>query len=156
MENNIENTITCPCCGAPDCYKESMDGIDSYLCMGCGYTSTSKNIDGSIPLRKWESTTPELIKKSKIVDSSNIAWYPSIMNLPSIGIIFPDGTNETEWGWRVAKVVEIPEADRSKFPIPNKPGEYYATKLDMKNSKIFAKSEFKAACVELGILKPAL
>lgn len=149
----MDDKIICAHCGELECYKESMGDVDSFLCMGCGYTSTTLNKDGSVELRKWEMTTPELIKKAKFVDKDGLAWYPSVLNLPSTGLIFPDGVNENDWGWRVAKVVAIPEEDRNKYPIPGKQNEYYSTRLDMKNSKYFSRIDFKTACIELGIYK---
>ena len=150
----MENKIICSVCGELECYKESENSIDSYLCMNCGYTTTSLNKKDSIELRKWEITTPELIKNSKIIDAeSDLVWYPSVLNFPSKGLIFPDGTNETNWSWRVAKVVNIPEEDKIKYPIPGKEGEFYSTRLDMANSKQFSRDQFKAACIELGILE---
>jgi hypothetical protein len=150
----MENKIRCKVCHTMECYHETENDIDSYLCMNCGYTTTSLNKEGSIELRKWEMTTPELIKNSKFIDTdTDLVWYPSVLNFPSKGIIFPDGTNENNWNWRVAKVVEIPEGDRSKYPIPGKDGEYYSTRLDMKNSIEFNRNDFKNACIELGILE---
>lgn len=148
----METKIICRICAEEECYKESENGIDSYLCMNCGYTTTSLNKKDSIELRKWEITTPELIKNSKIIDS-DLVWYPSVLNFPSKGLVFPDGTNEENWSWRVAKVVEIPEEDRGKYPVPGKEGEFYSTRLDMANSKQFPRDQFKAACIELGILE---
>ena len=68
-------------------------------------------------------------------------------------MIFPDGTNEENWKWRVARAVDIPEEERSKYPIPGKKDEYYARRIDMKSSVIYARKEFKAACEDLGILQ---
>lgn len=160
----MEDKSICPVCGQLECYTESEGEISSYLCMGCGYTSNSKfkmdydvkfgRLVESIELRRYEMTTPELIKASRFVDSTTaLAWYPSVLNFSSKGIIFPDGTNEMDWSWRVAKVVPVPEADKLKYPIPNKEGEYYTTRLDMKNSKVFNRMDFSDACVELGILE---
>lgn len=150
----MENKIICPWCNQLDCYVEKVLDIESYLCLSCGYTTTSKHIDGSIDLRKWEQTTAELIKKSKKIDTATkLVWYPSVLNFQSKGIIFPDGTNEENWQWRVAHVVEVPEAEKSKYPIPGKEGEFYSTRIDLAGSKMFTKADFKNACFELGILE---
>ena len=71
----MDNLIKCAVCGEEECYKETESNIDSYLCMSCGYTTTSLNINESIELRKWEQHTPELIKNSKFIDSeTNLVW----------------------------------------------------------------------------------
>jgi hypothetical protein len=150
----MDNVIVCKVCGQEECFKETENDIDSFLCMGCGYTTTSLNVDDSIELRKWEQTTPELIKKSKFVDpDTNLVWYPSVLNFPNIGMIFPDGTNEDNWNWRVARAVDIPEEDRSKYPVPGKDGEFYTRRIDMKGSKLYERTDFKTACEDLGILQ---
>ena len=39
MESN-NTKIVCPHCGSHNCFHEELeDGMTSYLCMGCGYTS---------------------------------------------------------------------------------------------------------------------
>ena len=47
----MDDKINCSVCGELDCYKESENDIDSYLCMNCGYTTTSLNKEDSIELR---------------------------------------------------------------------------------------------------------
>lgn len=148
-----DNKIQCEVCFETECYKETEAGIDSYLCMHCGYTTTSENVDGSIHVRKIELTTPELIKQSRFVDPNNLVWYPSVLNFPSKGLVFPDGTNETNWKWRVAKMVDIPEAEQIKYPIPGQDKEYYKTRIDMQNSIEYDRYDFASACVDLGILQ---
>jgi len=150
----MENKITCPHCLVCECYKESEGGIDSYLCLSCGYTTNSLFVNKSIELRKWEINTPVLIRNSKFVDpDTNLVWYPSVLNFPSKGMIFPDGTNEADWRWRVAPVAEIPEEERVKYPIPGKPGEFYKTRIDMNASSFYDRNQFKSACEDLGILE---
>jgi Zn ribbon nucleic-acid-binding protein len=150
----MEDKIQCPVCSKTDCYVEAENNISSYLCMSCGYTTTSLNLNESILLRKAEQTTPELIKKSKYLDpDTNLVWYPSVLNFPNKGMIFPDGVNEDMWSWRVAKYIEIPEDQQHKYPIPNKEGEFYKTRLDLNSSKFFNRKDFKNACIDLGILQ---
>lgn len=150
----MDDKIHCSVCGELDCYKESENNIDSYLCMSCGYTTTSLNKEDSIELRKWEQSTPQLIKKSKWVDpETNLVWYPSVLNFPSIGMIFPDGISEDNWNWRMAKAIDIPEEEKSKYPIPGKSGEFYSRRIDMKGSVIYDRKDFKTACEDLGILQ---
>lgn len=150
----MDNLINCSVCGQEECFKETENDIDSYLCMGCGYTSTSLNKNESIELRKWEQGTPTLIKNSKYIDpETNLVWYPSVLNFPNIGMIFPDGTNETNWNWRMARAVDIPQEEQSKYPIPGKEGEFYTRRIDMKGSILYDRDKFKIACEDLGILQ---
>lgn len=150
----METKLFCPRCHVQECYMETENDIDSYLCMNCGYTTNSLYIDGSEKIQEWEESTPVLIKKAKFLDeSTNLVWYPSVLNFPSIGMIFPDGTNEYDWIWRAAEVVTIPENERSQYPIPGKDGEFYTNKLDLENSKVYDQDKFRDACIDLGILQ---
>ena len=46
----------------------------------------------------------------------------------------------------------IPEEDREKYPIPDKEGEFFDSKLDIENSEKFKSNEFHKACIAMGIL----
>lgn len=149
----MENKILCPHCNALECYIESENDINSYLCMSCGYTTNSLFKVDSSELEMWEENTPILIKQSKFVDPTNLVWYPSVLNFPSKGMVFPDGTSELDWKWRVAKIIDIPETERENYPVPGKDGEFYSSKLDIENSTFYERNDFTAACVDLGILE---
>jgi|DEB0MinimDraft_3_1074331.scaffolds.fasta_scaffold09554_5 DNA-directed RNA polymerase subunit RPC12/RpoP len=146
--------ITCPHCGGTNCFVEEHDGVTSYLCMDCGYTTTSLNVEGSLQMQDWESTLPELIKAIKWVDpETNLVWLPSTLNMPGIGLVFPDGTTVDDWQWRAVPVVSVGADEKKKYPIPGKEGEYYTTKADFSKSKLFAQNEFQLACKHIGIIK---
>lgn len=157
---NMEpSKITCPHCGSNECFTQ-MEGmpdgsvVESYLCMECGYTSTTLNkIDSNI-IKQYEETTAELIKALRWVDpKTNLVWYPIVLNFPSYGIIFPDGVSETDWKWKAAPAVDIPQEEREKYPIPGQSGQYYERRIDMKQGKDFAPTNFFDACQFLGFIK---
>lgn len=150
----MPDKITCPHCGGTNCFVEEHDGIKSYLCMDCGYTTTSLNVDGSLQMQDWTSTLPELIKAIKWVDpETKLVWLPSTLNMPGIGLVFPDGTTADDWQWRAVPVTSVSADEKKKYPIPGKEGEYYTTKADFSKSKLFGKNEFKEACKHIGIIK---
>lgn len=150
----MEIKLKCPHCNQIECYKETESGIDSYLCMSCGYTTNTLFKMDSEELAAWEESTPMIVKNSKFMDdSTKLVWYPSVLNFPSKGMVFPDGTSELDWKWRVAKIMQIPEDERENYPIPGKDGEFYASKLDIENSSLYEKYDFTSACVDLGILQ---
>jgi hypothetical protein len=122
--------------------------------MECGYTSTSLNKEGSEVVQRYEESTAELIKALRWVDpKTNLVWYPIVLNFPSFGIIFPDGTSASEWNWKAAPAVDITEEERTKYPIPGTKDQFYERRIDMKQGKDFASADFYHACKFLGFIQ---
>ena len=156
---NNEGKVKCPHCGSNNCFTEevSVEGanpVASYMCMGCGYTSTTLNEKGSELIKEHESTSPQLMIDLKWVDpQTNLVWYPMALNFPNTGIVFPDGTSKKDWKWRAVPAVDIPKEDQKKYPIATQPGQYYTKKADMEQSVLFEQNEFNEACKFIGLIK---
>lgn len=162
---NMEPTkVICPHCGHKNCFEESrgiptVEGdseqlVTSWMCLDCGYTTTSLNIEGSDVVAQSEATSPNLMIDLRWVDpNTNLVWYPLVLNFPSFGIIFPDGTNKYDWNWRAGLAVPVPEQEAENYPIPGQPGAFYNKRIDMENSKLFAPADFYNACKYLGFIK---
>jgi hypothetical protein len=147
-----EEKITSPIDGSDRCFRVYTEpaSTDHYLCMTTGYMSTTDMKVGSDSLTKEIERSPELIGAVQHYDGErDIVWIPTIMNIPGKGMIFPDGNLES-WKWSHASVVPIAEEDRKNYPIPNKDGEYFDSKLDVDNAKKFDK--FYEACISMGVL----
>jgi DNA-directed RNA polymerase subunit RPC12/RpoP len=149
--------ISCPKCNSANCFQEThkvaANTVDSYLCMKCGFTSTSLNTPDSPYLKDFEETCPELFKDIKFVDNDRkIVWYPTVLNFPELGLIFPDGTDAFNWSWRAVPVKPVEESEKEKYPIPGQDGKYYETKADMESSKLFDQNDFNGACKYLKII----
>ena len=160
LQSSTEPTkIGCPHCGHNQCFEETQtlpDGqeVASYMCLDCGYTSNTLNVEDSDFIKGYEETTAELIKDLRWVDpNTNLVWYPIVLNFPSFGIVFPDGTNVFDWSWRAALAVEIPHQDSKKYPIPGQEGEYYTKRVDMESSRLFNSDDFYSACKFLGFIQ---
>lgn len=158
MENIVEKKINCPYCGSANCFQEDHTVqeqlVESFLCLACGYTATSLNQEGSDFVAKFEEGCPELFKDIKFVDpETNLVWYPTVLNFPEHGLVFPDGTDAFDWKWRAVPIISIPEEDRQNYPIPGEEGKYYENKADMPSSKMFEKNEFQEACKYLNIIQ---
>lgn len=147
--------IICPHCGSHNCFHEEVDeNITSYLCMGCGYTSNDLFKTDSEQLTEYETTMPELYKDIKFVDKERgLTWYPTVLNVPTIGLVFVDGVSKEDWTWKAAPAVDVNEEEKEKYPIPGKPGEYYTRRVSMELAKPFAQTEFTAACKYIGLIK---
>lgn len=157
--------IVCPHCGGHHCFEESQDiptpngdgteSVTSWMCTDCGYTATTLNKEGSEIISSYEETTAELIKDLRWVDANtNLVWYPIVLNFPTYGIIFPDGTDKDNWTWMAAPAVDIAEESQSNFPIPGQPGKFYTRRVDMESGRHFNPEEFTQACEFIGFIQP--
>ena len=151
--------VLCPHCGSHECLEDTLvmetkEIVNSYMCMDCGYTTSTLNVEGSQVIKHYEDTTAELIKELRWVDDKNLVWYPTVLNFPSSGIIFPDGTNEHNWVWNAAPAVDIALEEQSKYPIPGQKDQYYTRRIDMEAGRKFLKTDFYGACLFLGFVQP--
>lgn len=158
MELIVDNDkITCPKCSSNNCFEETHkvaeNSVKSYVCMGCGYTSTTLNTPDSEFIKEFEETCPELFKDIKYFDEERgIVWYPTVLNFPELGIVFPDGTNAFNWQWRAVPVKAVGEDEKEKYPIPGQDGKFYETKADMESSRTYDQNSFYEACKYLKII----
>lgn len=156
--NVEEKKIDCPHCKSINCFEEQytveQNTVSSYLCMSCGYTTTSLQKKNSDFVKEFEETCPDLFKDIAYHDKeTDLIWYPTVLNFPDKGLIFPDGSNAFDWSWRAVPVKAVPESEKDKYPIPNEPGKYYNTKADIESSKLYLQNEFINACKYLGIIE---
>lgn len=153
MEEQLEQKILSPIDGNLDYCFESTDpktGITSYLDYQTGYTSNSKLVIESEYVNQAEANQPKLVTELSVKDLlRNIVWYPSVINIPMQGMIFPMGTVE-EWMWEVMKVRDVTEEEKEKYPMPEKEGEFFKTILDVKGKLNFSKHKFMDALKSIG------
>ena len=147
MERVIDS---CPICYDTDsCFEDIQEKFKSYMCFNCGFMSSShytKDKEHRI------EGTSKLVEELKHFDGEReIFWYPSVVNMGKLGIIYPEGSVEN-WGWRFASVVEVEPDEVESYPIPNEEGKFYTEKLDVKNAMKFGQYEFLEACQSMGIV----
>lgn len=145
----MERVIDCPICYDKDtCFEDIQEKFKSYMCFNCGFMSNSHYIEEN--LDKVENTS-KLVNELKFLDEERqIYWYPSVVNMGTKGVIFPEGNIEN-WVWKYAEVVEVPEEEQKQYPIPGKDGEFYTEKLDVENAETYGQYEFLDACKKMGI-----
>ena len=145
----MERVIDCPICYDPDrCFEDMQEKFRSYMCFNCGFMSNSHYTEEN--LAKVENTSKLVNELKYLDDERKIYWYPSVVNMGKLGIIFPEG-NVEHWVWKYAKVVEVSEEEFKDYPIPGKDGEFYTEKLDIDNALTFGQYEFLEACKLMGI-----
>ena len=150
----MEKVIDCPVCYNTDnCFEEVQETFSSYLCFACGFMSDSRYEIDSINLIESLKSSPKLVIESQFKDKHrNIVWFPSVINMGTRGIIYPEGTEE-EWCWKYAKVIDISKEDQEKYPVAGKDGEFYETRLGVDSATEYGKYEFLSACKDMGIVK---
>tara|TARA_Y100000593_G_C4187960_1_gene275362 strand:- start:118 stop:594 length:477 start_codon:yes stop_codon:yes gene_type:complete len=155
----MEKVIDCPVCYDTDrCFEDVQEGYSSYLCFKCGFMSDSRYEMGSLKLMDNLKKSPQLVQDLQFEDTNrNIVWFPAVINMGEMGIIFPDVIKTKRkkasfkgriqnYVWKYAKVVEIPEEERHKY-------NNYDRRLDVENAEIFDKYEFMKACEQMGVTR---
>ena len=146
----MERVIDCPICYDTDtCFEDIQEKFKSYMCFNCGFMSSSYYTKDTV--HRVEDA-PKLVNKLKWFDEERkIYWYPSVVNMGKLGIIYPEGNIEN-WGWRFASVIEVGEDEKESYPIPNEEGKFYTEKLDVEHAMEFGQYEFMLACKSMGIV----
>jgi len=143
----MEKVITCPVClDTNQCFEEVQETFSSYLCFSCGFMSDSRYEIGSLQLTENLKKSPKLVRESKFEDTNrNIVWFPSIINMGKLGMIFPEG-DSNEYVWKYAKVIDIPEEEQALY-------DNHTQRLDVDNAETYSQYEFLKACESMGVTK---
>jgi hypothetical protein len=134
----MEEMFDCPICGTDKSVVAlKMSGVDTQICQSCGFQTNEGMVDGSDVEKLMFDSQPELFKDLKLVDDNGFVWYPTVLNEQKQAMLFPDGKNADNWGWRVAEYILIGENDKALV------GQTH--KLDMVNSVMYPNMMFPAA-----------
>jgi hypothetical protein len=141
----MEKVITCPVClDTNKCFEEIQETFSSYLCFACGFMSDSRYEMGSLKLIDNLKKSPKFVRESQFEDKDrNITWFPSVINMGKLGMIYPEGT-KYDYVWKYAKLVDIPEEERVNY-------DNYSQRLDVENAETFEQNNFMGACKSMGI-----
>lgn len=149
----LEQKILSPIDGNIDyCFQSDnpATGIVSYLDYKTGYTSNSMLSKDSEYVEQAEANQPRLVTDLRVVDElRGLIWYPSVINIPMKGMIFPVGTQD-KWTWEVMKIRDVTDDEKAKYPVPNKDGEYFKTILDVKGKTNYPNGDFIEALKAIG------
>ena len=124
--------------------SDPITGMQSKLCMESGFTTNEYMVTGSMSHKKFIESSPKLLQDLAVVDENNFIWFPLTMQTEH-AIFFPDGTSETDWVWKIAEVVEIPESEREKYPVIGKENEYYERRLAVEEASWYQNDQFDLA-----------
>ena len=152
-----EKNITCPnCFDTKRCFEETVvvpntnpiKKFSSYMCFNCGYMSNTLYKNDTAELEKLKEISSELMNDVSMYDyDRKIHWFPSVLNMGELGIIYPDGTKDN-WSWKYASVRKLSKKEQKD---PAYKGHEHT--LDMENAKEYGQHEFVEACKDMGIIK---
>jgi hypothetical protein len=144
---NKEQMITCPKSGGNACIvTENVNGIKTYFSFSCGYQTNDLMKEGEAFYEEQMELLPELYKDLLWKDpETNLMWIPSMINIPTKGMIFANGSSISDWGWSSVKAKKVSEEEKTKYPIPNTKNQYYSWRMDMETLKTFPEREFLEA-----------
>tara|TARA_R110000744_G_scaffold347843_1_gene453378 strand:- start:512 stop:958 length:447 start_codon:yes stop_codon:yes gene_type:complete len=140
----------CKRCKGNACYEQNISkDLQTWLCMGCGFTTSTVMSKGGQAHNNLLETSPELYKDLLFEDDVNRIWAPSTITLPNKGMVFLDGSNLEQWKWASVKSIGITDDDRKtkKFPTDQ------THKMDMKNIKHYDQKDFMTALENIGFYK---
>ena len=148
-----EIKIDCPVCfNKNKCFEDTVENngseFKSYMCFNCGFTSNSSYTWDSQELKKAQLGATQLMNDVSFYDEDRkIMWFPSVVNMGKLGVIYPEGT-KNNWTYKMAQVRQLSETEQ-------KEERYKGHKeiLDVDNAKEYGQYEFLNACKEMGIIK---
>ena len=145
----MERVIICPQCFDTDhCFEEVQEKYSSYLCFSCGFMSDSRYKVGSLELIDNLKKSPKLVQETAYEDKNrNIVWFPSVVNMGDLGIIYPEGT-KTNWTYKLAQPRPLTKEEKKDEKYKG-----HDRMLDVDNAKEFGQYEFLEALKLMGVVK---
>lgn len=141
----MDKLTDCKRCGSNACYEQGVnESTTTWLCMGCGFTTSTLMIEGSEVIKNILETSPELYKELLHTDQDGHIWVPSTVTLPKKGMVFIDGTDKSNWKWSAVRAIPILKEEQHKYP------EGQTHKMDMKNARHFEQRDFMDALEVIG------
>lgn len=139
-----DNLVTCKRCGGNACYEQHIDeSTNTWMCFGCGFTTTTVMDKEGEAAATARATSPELYRDLEFVDDKNLSWFPATITLPEKGMVFLDGSSKENWGWTAVKAVPLQEGD-------TKVADNQTHKMDMNNKQSFGQKDFMDALEVIG------
>ena len=148
----MDKLIECKRCGGNACYEqviataERPETISTWLCWGCGFTTSTLMKENSEVVTQAMETSPELYKDLLFKDKEGLNWLPATLTIPEKGMVFVDGTDKKNWRWAGVKAIPLQEGDK-------KVSKDQTHKMDMKNVKHFEQKDFMEAADYIGMFK---
>ena len=145
-----DQLVECKRCKGNACYEQNIEeNLQTWLCMGCGFTTSTVMNKGGQAHNNLLETSPELYKDLLFEDDTEKIWAPATITLPNKGMVFLDGSNKEQWQWAAVKSIPITEEDRKAKQFPKD----QTHKMDMQNIKHFEQKDFMTALEHIDFYK---
>lgn len=145
-----DQLVECKRCKGNACYEQNIEeNLQTWLCMGCGFTTSTVMNKGGQAHNNLLETSPELYKDLLFEDDTEKIWAPATITLPNKGMVFLDGSNKEQWQWAAVKSIPITEEDRKQKQFPKD----QTHKMDMQNMKHFEQRDFMTALEHIDFYK---
>lgn len=143
----MDKLVECNRCKGNACYEQNIsEELSTWMCMGCGFTtSTMMDKDGTTTKNTLE-TSPELYKDLMFIDEQNRAWFPATITLPEKGMVFIDGSTKENWKWAAVKAIPLTEEELKSGRFP----EGQTFKMNVRESNKFDQKNFMDALEVIG------
>lgn len=148
----MDKLVICKKCGSDACYAQEVnESITNYQCMGCGFISNSLMKPNSEFINEQSEILPELYKDLFYEDDEGCIWIPSTVNIPTLGMVFANGTTKDNWAWAAVKAVPVAEEEQEKYM--KKDGTPYKYRMDMEGLKNYPENDYMEALEYIGIFE---
>ena len=79
--------------------------------------------------------------KNWAVETDGRIWIPTMMTLP-MGMLYPFNEKPNDevdkiMKWAYAEMIDIPEEEQKKYPVPNQEGVFYKKTYDVDNADVY-------------------
>lgn len=152
----MDNLVECKRCGGNACYEqvitpdEQKETVTTWLCMGCGFTTSTVMKEDSPATKNTLEVSPELYRDLMFIDKEKHAWFPATITLPEKGMVFLDGTDKSNWRWAASVAVPLTEEEIKSGRFPK--GQTF--KMGMSDMRHFDQKGFMDALEVIGFFQP--
>lgn len=148
-EQEKDQLVICEHCGSKLCYEQHLGGyVVTWMCLKCGYTTSTVFTEGHEVYKKTIETLPELYKKLAYTGITKRVWMPATVVVPEVGMVFIDGDSVENWEWAGVRATPLTTEEMSSGKFP-KDQQF---KMDMKGVQKFGKEGFLEAFEYAGFL----
>lgn len=147
-----DNFMVCPHCGSQLCYHQTLeDGTETFTCMACGFTSSTLMKEGSDTEKEISKQYPSLYKDLRFVDPLGYVWYPAVITVQGVGMVYIDGSDSEKWEWAATPIRKLsrPERRHGRFK-----GQQYRA-VPEQTKKFGKEGGFVRACAHLHLFGDA-
>lgn len=138
--------VECPHCKSHMCYAQQLDDQETWMCLSCGYTSTTAMKEGTATEKAVSEKHPTLYHELRYVDPDGYVWYPAVITVAGKGMVYVNGSSTEDWQWALTPMRRLTSKEQKMRKYRGQ--EFVA---DLKCTKYFGKEGFVQAISELGV-----